>query len=321
LAAWDSTLLAFLVRCARLCEARGIALRRDSLPPGLQQLLSLATATPEAKDARRQETEAPLLQRIGEDAVERMVWTTSVLTFIGDCALAFGRLARRRARVRRADVLLLMQQCGAEALPIVALINLLVGMIISFVGAVQLSHFGAAIYVADLVGISTVREMGCLMTAIIMCGRTGAAFAAQLGTMKVNEEIDALRTFGVAPVEFLVLPRVIALFLMMPLLCVFADVMGILGGFVVAILMLDLSAVEFWRETVAAITLTNFLIGVIKGAVFGALIAHTGCLRGMQCGSNAAAVGRATTSAVVSGITAIIVADAVAAVLCNALRI
>jgi phospholipid/cholesterol/gamma-HCH transport system permease protein len=159
------------------------------------------------------------------------------------------------------------------------------------------------------------------MTGIIVCGRTGAAFAAQLGTMKVNEEIDAFKSFGISPVEFLVLPRLLALVLMMPLLCVFADAIGILGGFCIALGLLDLSFTGYYVRTVEAISLTGFLLGVFKGSFFGVLVALTGCLRGMQSGQNAAAVGLATTSAVVTGITSIIAADAVFAVLCNALGI
>jgi phospholipid/cholesterol/gamma-HCH transport system permease protein len=189
------------------------------------------------------------------------------------------------------------------------------------VGVVQLRQFGASIYVADLVAIGTVREMGCLMTGIILCGRTGAAFAAQLGTMKVNEEIDAFKTFGISPIEFLVLPRILALLMMMPLLCIFADAIALLGGFVISVSMLDVTAVEYFNRSVAAITLSSFLLGVFKGAFFGILVALTGCLRGIQCGNNAAAVGEAATSAVVTGITWIIVADGIFAVLCNALKI
>jgi phospholipid/cholesterol/gamma-HCH transport system permease protein len=214
-----------------------------------------------------------------------------------------------------------MRQCGPQALGIVALINFLVGMILAFVGAIQLEQFGASIFVADLVAVASVREMGCIMTGIILCGRTGAAFAAQLGTMKVNEEIDAFRTFGISPVEFLVLPRVVALVLMMPLLCVFADAIAILGGYAVSVNLLDITSVQYLSRTLEAVTPASFLLGVGKGGVFGVLVALTGCLRGMQCGANAAAVGLATTSAVVSGITAIIAADGVFAVLCNALHL
>jgi len=206
-------------------------------------------------------------------------------------------------------------------LGIVALINFLVGLILAFVGAVGLRPFGASIFVADMVAIGTVREMGCLMTGIILCGRTGAAFAAQLGTMKVNQEISALQAFGISPVEFLVLPRMMALVLMMPLLCVFANAIALFGGFFVSVTMLDMTATEYVTRTVEAITLKSFLLGIGKGSFFGFVVAYAGCLRGMQCGNNAAAVGEATTRAVVAGITAIIASDGVFAVICNALKL
>src|SRR5262249_57954548 len=165
----------------------------------------------------------------------------AMLGFLGENVLAIGNLLRGRAQFRWADAFLVMEQCGPQALAIVALINCLVGLILAFVGATELQRFGASIYTADLVGIATVREMGCIMTGIILCGRTGAAFAAQLGTMKVTEEISALQTFGISPVEFLVLPRMAALILMMPFLCIFADLISIAGGFVVSVTMLDVS--------------------------------------------------------------------------------
>jgi len=244
-----------------------------------------------------------------------------MLTFLGQNALALAALLRGQAQFRWADSLLVMQECGPQALGIVALINFLIGSILAFVGATQLSHFGATLYVADLVSVSTFREMSCIMTGIIMCGRTGAAFAAQLGTMKVNQEVEAFQTFGISPVEFLVLPRVLALIFMIPLLCVFADVIAISGGFVVSTSMLHVNPALYLHRTLAAVSLSTFLLGIFKGAYFGVVVALTGCLRGMQCGSNAAAVGQATTSAVVTGITTIIASDGIFAVLCNALNI
>jgi len=205
-------------------------------------------------------------------------------------------------------------QCGAQALPIVTLISFLVGVILAFVGAVQLKQFGAQIYVADLVGIAIVHEMGAMMTGIIMAGRTGAAFAAQLGTMKVTQEIDAFTTMGFSPLEFLVLPRVIALILMMPLLCLYSDFVGVLGGATVAVEMLDLSWTTYVRETIHAISLTDLFGGVFKSSVYGVLIALSGCLRGIQCGNSSSAVGDAATSAVVTGIVAIVGACGIFAV-------
>jgi phospholipid/cholesterol/gamma-HCH transport system permease protein len=186
---------------------------------------------------------------------------------------------------------------------------------------VQLSLFGAEIYVASLVGIAIVRVMGAVMAGIIMAGRTGAAFAARLGTMQVNEEIDALVTLGIDPVEFLVLPRIIALAVMMPLLCLYADVMGIIGGMTVGVLMLDLNMMEYLEMTKKAVRLQDFWIGIFHSAVFGVLVALAGCHRGMRCGRSASAVGDATTSAVVTGIVSIIVATAIITVICDILGI
>jgi phospholipid/cholesterol/gamma-HCH transport system permease protein len=226
-----------------------------------------------------------------------------------------------KASYRRSDLSLFIQQCGADALAIVSLISFLVGLILAFVGAIQLELFGAQLYVANLVGIAMVRVMGAIMTGIIITGRTGASYAAQLGTMQVNEEIDALTTMGISPMEFLVLPRMLALVLMMPLLCLYADLVGILGGAVVGVGMLDIGLVEYYVQTQSAVSLTQVWIGLFHSAVFGILIALAGCLRGMQCGRSASAVGDATTSAVVLGITSIIVATAIITVICNVIGI
>jgi phospholipid/cholesterol/gamma-HCH transport system permease protein len=244
-----------------------------------------------------------------------------MLEFLGDSLQSFARFAVGRARFRRSDLVGIIFECGAAALPIVTLISFLIGLILAFVGAIQLQQFGAQIYVADLVGIAMAREMGAVMTAIIMSGRTGAAFAAQLGTMQVNEEIDALSTFGLSPMDFLVLPRMIALILMMPLLCVYADLMGILGGAVVGVGMLKLSVVQYVNETINGLSLIDFGVGIFKGAIFGVLIAISGCMRGIQCGRSASAVGLAATSAVVTGIVFIVVTDGIFAVLTNVLGI
>jgi len=321
LTGWNTRLLALVLRCRKWCEEQNVRFIPGELPPGLQRLILLSLAVPEKEDARRDTARPPLLHRIGEATQALGDTVLDLVTFIGENLLALGRWVRGKARFRWSDTFLVMQETGPQALGIVALINFLVGLILAFVGAVQLTQFGAAIYVADLVAIAMVREMGCIMTGIIICGRTGAAFAAQLGTMKVNEEIDAFTTFGFPPVEFLVLPRLLALMLMMPLLCVFANLIGILGGFTVATLMLDISATEYMHRTIEAITVNSFLLGIFKGGFFGILVAVVGCWRGMRCGSNAAAVGEATTSAVVLGIAGIVAADGLFAVICNALNI
>jgi phospholipid/cholesterol/gamma-HCH transport system permease protein len=244
-----------------------------------------------------------------------------MLDFIGQVTVALGRLARGKARFRRADLLLAIQQAGAQALGIVTLISFLVGLILAFVGAVQLQQFGASIYVADLVGIAMVREMGAMMTGIVMAGRTGAAYAAQLGTMKVTQETDALTTMGISPLDFLVLPRMIALCLMMPLLCLYSDCLGILGGAAVGTGMLKLPLLVYYHQTAGAVHIVDLLGGVFKASVYGVLIAISGCLRGMQCGSSSSAVGDAATSAVVTGIVFIISACGIFAVVFYALGI
>jgi phospholipid/cholesterol/gamma-HCH transport system permease protein len=228
---------------------------------------------------------------------------------------------RGKARFRWVDLWRNIQDCGPSALPIVTLISLLVGLILAFVGAIQLALFGAQIYIADLVGLGMTREMGGLMAAIIMSGRTGAAYAAQLGTMQVNSEIDALKTMGFEPMEFLVLPRILALILIMPLLCLYADLMGILGGSLVTVGFFDVSLLEYLKRTADAVHLKDLTIGIVKCAIFGVLIALSGCLRGMQCGRSASAVGEAATSAVVTGIVFIVIADSLMTVICNRLGI
>ncbi len=318
---WDSGLVALLFKCLGMCEANQLEFRTETLPAGMAKLIQLARAVPEKKDAARSTARPPFLQRVGVSG--QAVWegAAGMLRFVGENVLAFLKMLRGRAQFRWADMFLAMQECGPQALGIVALINFLIGLILAFVGATELARFGASIYTADLVAVASVREMGCIMTGIILCGRTGAAFAAQLGTMKVNQEIEAFQTFGISPVEFLVLPRMLALILVMPLLCIFADVIAIAGGFVVSTLMLHVTPELYLSRTVSAISLASFLLGVCKGTFFGVVVALTGCLRGMQCGTNAAAVGLATTSAVVTGITTIVASDGLFAVICNALHI
>jgi phospholipid/cholesterol/gamma-HCH transport system permease protein len=321
LADWDSVLLTFLLKLKELCDQHQIEFDHAGLPHGVQRLLALATAVPEHQEAGREEKRISLLVRLGQSALDITAATHALLTFLGQVALAFGQFIRGRARLRAVDLWLIVQQSGAQALPIVSLISFLVGLILAFMGANQLQQFGAQIYVANLVGLSMAREMGAMMTGIIMAGRTGAAFAAQLGTMVVNQETDALVTMGLKPVEFLVVPRMLALMLMVPLLCIYADLVGILGGAVVGVGMLNLGAAQYYQQTLSVLHLLDFVVGLIKATVFGVLIALAGCLRGMQCGRSASAVGAAATSAVVTGIVWIIVSDAVLTVTYNILGI
>jgi phospholipid/cholesterol/gamma-HCH transport system permease protein len=321
LTGWDSGLISFLVQSGEYCRARGIDQDRAGLTEGLKHLLELAEAVPEKKGTRDQSAKEWFFTRIGKATIGYETSITDFLSFLGELTIAFGRFFRGKSRYRRVDLLEAIQQCGANAVGIVTLIAFLVGVILAFMGAVQLSQFGASIYVADLVGIGMVREMGAMMTAIIMSGRTGAAFAAKLGTMKVTQEIDALTTMGISPLEFLVLPRVLALVLMMPLLCVFADLVGILGGMFVGVFMLDLSAATYLRETISTLTLINLFGGLIKATFYGALIAIAGCLRGFQCGNSSSAVGDAATQAVVMSIVMVVVACGMFAVVFNFLGI
>ena len=318
---WDSGLLSFLTKIITDSSDKNITVNQEGLSEGIQKLLKLAFAVPERKGARKETVRDPVLQRIGVSTIAVGQATVDMLSFIGEAFLAFLKFFVGKARFQRSDLVLTIQQCGVQALPIVSLISVLVGLIFAFIGAVQLMMFGAQIFVADLVAIAMTRVMGAVMVGVIMAGRTGAAFAAQIGTMQVNEEIDALQTLGISPMEFLVLPRMLALILMMPLLVVYADLMGMLGGFIVGVSMLDITAKQYINQTINAMNLYHFFIGIVHALVFGVLVALAGCLRGIQCGRSASAVGQATTSAVVTGIVAIVVATAVITVVCNLLGI
>lgn len=321
LQAWDSR---FLVVCRNILDEaarRNLPVHTAGLPPGVVRLLALAASVPErAGAARGASTDGPLA-RLGDLALRLWEGTKDYLAFIGETATAVWRLCTGRAVLRRADVWDQIRMSGAEALPIVSLISVLVGLILAYVGAVQLRMFGAQVYVASLVGIAMARVMGAVMTGVIMAGRTGASFAAELGTMQVNEEIDALTTLGISPMEFLVLPRLVALTIMMPLLCLYADFMGMLGGFIVGVFMLDIAPGEYITFTRNAVDLTTIWIGLFHSLVFGVLVAMGGCFQGMRCGRSASAVGTATTSAVVTSIVAIIVATAIITVSCDILGI
>jgi phospholipid/cholesterol/gamma-HCH transport system permease protein len=310
LATWDSSLLIFLLRGRDYCEAHDLDFRAKSLPEHIGRLLELTRAVPE-RDLERPEREASFLARLGASGLSSFAGLLESIAFLGEVAQGFGRLIRFKARLRWRDFWVVVQSSSSGALPIVTLISFMVGLIIAFLGAVVLRRLGAGYYVSYLVGYGMLREMAALMTGIIMAGRTGAAFAAELGSMKISEEIDALRTLGVSPIDHLVLPRVLGIFVMMPLLTIYAVFVGILGGLLVSVTMLDLSATQFIGGLLTPLTLSDGLLGVFKGTVFGLIIGIAGCMRGMQAGSDAGAVGRAATSAVVTGITSIVVATAV----------
>ena len=310
LAGWDSGLLTFLLAVLTRCAQLGIEVDRHGLPEGVKQLLALATSVP-ARPPRRSSTPDHFLARVGDAAISRWNGFCETLDFIGEAFLSLLRLFTGRARFRGMDLLRALQNCGARSLGIVALINLLVGVILAFVGAIELRSFGAQIYVSHLVGIGMLRDIAPIMTGIIVTGRTGAAFAAELATMEANQEIDALKTLGIEPMDFLVLPRLLALSLMMPLLCLYGDLMGIFGGLVVSDVMLGISPMQYLVETRHAVGLNDLLLGLFMSFVFGVLVALTGCMRGIRSGRSASAVGESTTSAVVTGIVSIVVATAI----------
>lgn len=321
LQAWDSRLPAYLLKIADYCKGHDIALDTSGLPAGVQSLLHLAQAVPERSGARRSAQHVSLLQQVGQAVLGLSEGAHARMVFVGELMLAVWALIQGKARFRTIDLIIFIQDVGPNAFPIVSLISLLVGLILAFVGALQLAMFGAQIYIADLVALGTVREMGPLMTAIILSGRTGAAYAAQLGTMNVNSEIDALRTMGISPMQFLVMPRMLALILMMPLLTLYADLMGILGGAVVSYAAFDVTLIQYYHEITKAVDLTDFVVGFCKSIVFAVLIAIAGCMRGMACGRSASAVGDAATAAVVDSIVYLVVSDSVLTLICNRLNI
>jgi phospholipid/cholesterol/gamma-HCH transport system permease protein len=318
---WDSRLPSYLLKITDFAQVNNIEIDLTALPDGVQGLLKLARAVPERAGSRRIRSRNSFLANVGNAVINIFNDSTGLIRFIGETQLAILAMVKGKASFRATDILLFIQQAGPEALAIVTLISLLVGLILAFVGAIQLAMFGAQIFIADLVGLGTVREMGALMTAVIMSGRTGAAYAAQLGTMNVNSEIDAIKTMGISPMEFLVLPRMLALILMMPLLCLYADFVGIIGGALVTISAFDVSLIQYYNETCKAVHLPDFSIGIFKSIIFAVLIATAGCMRGMQCGRSASAVGDAATAAVVNSIVYIVVADSVITLICNRLGI
>lgn len=317
---WDSGLIAFLFKLVRECEQKKIQVDCKDLPPGAQKLLELALKGHE-KNILPQEARDSWVEKAGDKVLEFYQSLRSMLDFLGDVTVSFGRVITGKTYFRWDDFMLIVQRCGVDTLILVCLISLLVGMILAFVGSIQLKIFGAQIFIADIVGISMVRVLSAVMTGIIISGRIGASFAAELGMMESTEEIDALKTLGVSPVEFLVIPRVLALVMMMPILTIYADMMGILGGFIIAVGMLRLNPIEYLNHTRVAVQLSSVWIGLIHSIVFGVIIAVSGCWRGINCQRNAAGVGMATTSAVVTSITGIVIATAIITFICQVLGI
>lgn len=317
---WDSSLVVILFKMMQRARKEKITMHINMLPTGLQRLLNLAFIVDRNPSKHFSAREA-FLVRLGGWYLKTQAAFFKGWDFIKEVLHSFKRLFFKKAIMRPVDFLFSLEDCSYKALPIVALISFMVGLILAFVGAVQLKLFGAQIYVASLVTIGMTRIMGAIMIGVIMAGRTGASYAATIGTMQVNEEIDALKTMGIPISDFLVLPRVLALMITMPFLTIMADFMGMLGGGAVSVLMLGIAPQEYWRLSMEALTMTNFLVGIFHGFVFGIVIALCGCYYGVFCGRNADSVGVATTKAVVSAIVWMIVMTGIITLACEVMGI
>ena len=305
---WDTSLVIFIRNAVEGFESEKKKVNLGFFPEGLKKLLVISKERKSIKGKSELEDLAEDLEKFTADLPNYFV---KPVEFIGAVIMGSFELISGKSVMRFGDFIDSARKCGASALPIVTLISFLTGLTMAFVGSVQLEKFNAKIYVADLVSLAMVREMGALMVGIIMAGRTGASFAAELGNMKLNEEIDSLRTFGISPISFLVLPRALALFLMTPLLTLYADIVGILGGMTVGTVIMNFSAVHYLEQTQSALThMWEVYSGVTKSLIFGLIIGLVGCYKGMNSGRDSAALGKSVTSAVVVSITFIIVADA-----------
>jgi phospholipid/cholesterol/gamma-HCH transport system permease protein len=305
----DSAGVLFLRRLMSRIESAGGKAVLLGLRPETEQLIHMIDARASGVYRLRPGKES-FLWRVGERSVHGLKEFTGVLGFVGEITLVLGRLVAYPRRLRWRSVLSNLQHAGFDALPIVGLLSLLMGIVIAYQGATQLTRYGANIFVVDLVGLSILRELAPLLTAIIIAGRSGSAFTAQIGTMKVTEEIDALRTIGIPPMELLVLPKLLALLIGLPLLTVYADVVGVAGGMIIASTQLDVGFADFVDRFGTAVKLSSYMVGIGKAPVFAGIIAVIGCYQGFRVGAGAESVGRQTTISVVQAIFLIIIADA-----------
>lgn len=320
ISALDTTGAWLLHRTVRTLEQHGKNIRIDGLRPEFNNLLQLITTrTTPSKDLHP--AKIGLLGNIGQRTWNRLRYTFNMLVFAGETAVILLRSLIQPRRIRWRTILHNLQTSGVEAIPITGLLSFLMGVVIAYQGADQLQRFGANIFIVDLVGLAMLRELSPLLTAIIIAGRSGSAYAAQIGTMKITEEIDALRTIGVGPHELLVLPKMLALIIALPLLTVFADVAGVFGGMVMASSKLDVSFDVFLNRLGDAISLSSFLVGIVKAPVFAAIIALTGCFQGFQVSDSTDSVGRQTTVSVVQSIFLVILADALFSIVFNWLEL
>ena len=318
---WNSALLTIILSLTELCERYQIAFDVSLLPREMIRLIQVVHRHPAKKVILNLPAKYSFLYNVGNNTILAIKETADVFKFLGNASMAFFQMIRGHAVYRSSDTRLVMQQTGAEALPIVSLLNFLVGAILGYIGALQLEKFGAEVFIGDMVGVAMTREITAIITGIIMAGRSGASFAAQLGTMKVNEEIDALKSMGLSPMEFLVLPRMLALMMMMPLLAIYANFMGIFGGALVAYTVLDISLTQYLGVVIKSVTLNDVGAGVFMSIIFGIIVAVVGCQKGMSCGKSAEAVGASTTSAVVTATVLIFVSAAILTVIYNLLGI
>ena len=312
---WDSSLLLYLFEVVQWCRASGGRCDSSLLPEKIQALLTQLAASHETSVPYDRSQD--FFSTVGSATIGLSRKTKEISQFVGEAVIGAVRLLKSPQKFRWRDCIYEMQHCGAMALPIVSLISFLVGVTLAYTGALVLRQYGGDIYVADLIGLAVVREMGAVMTGVVLAGRTGAAFAATLGNMKANEEIDALETLGISSVDFLVMPRLVALGVMMPLLALYANALGILGGMAVAAGVLNIPPTAYWVQMGTIVSLSDIAVGVIKAISFGLIVGLSGCLRGLQAERSAAGVGRAATSAVVTSILLIVVSDAVFAVIFN----
>lgn len=303
---WDSTLVVILYNLAKDASLRQQKYDFSKLPENLQRLIKLALEV-DRKPGKEKQNHRPFLEALGNWGISIYIGIRKGLGFMRQTFHSIGRLISGAAIMRKVDFLFAMEDSSYKAVSIVSLVSFMVGLILAFVGAIQLKTFGAQIYVASLVTIGMTRIMGAIMVGIVMAGRTGASYAATIGTMQVNEEIDALKTMGIPISDFLVLPRTISLLLTMPFLTILADCMGMIGGAFVGVVMLDISPQEYWKYSFEAMSMNNFGVGIFHGLIFGLVIALCGCYYGVNCGRNADSVGLATTKAVVSAIVWMIV--------------
>lgn len=314
---WDTSLVLFIAAASNWCRIHGVFCNVKALPASLRQMVNHfedKTSVPIPTDRQ-----TDFFATVGRTSLDFFDRSLQYARFVGECVLSFAYLTRNPSKFRWRDTLSEMQRSGAMALPITGLIAFLVGIILAYSGAVILRQFGGDIWVADLVGVTMTREMAAMMTAIVVAGRTGASFAAEIGNMRANEEVDALTTLGIRPIDFLVIPRIVALGLMMPLLALYANGLGVVGGMAIAWGLLDIPPAAFWVEMLSIVDASDLMTGMIKATTFGAIIGMAGCLRGLQAERSASGVGEATTSAVVTAILLIIVSDAIFAVIFNIL--